>query len=498
MSKRLLFYLLMLPTVAYGAVNRFDLLKGNRLDVDNIRIDGNTVSTTNTNGNILLVPNGTGVTDITRPSFSGSVGLGVSASRALATDSFGNLAASVTTAAELAQSSGVTSALCGISQSCTLTNKTLSSPNLTGSINIGTTTAGIVTGSAGGVIGIATTIPIANGGTSNGSLSASLGTVYYGDGTKIVGLAPGTSGYVLQTNGAGGAPTWVAQTGGSGSITAPPSMVEYTSGSGTYNSHYTFVVSSCTMSAGATYTHNAVTYTTVIGASSSNRVVLSGSSAPLSSGILTKSSGTGDSSCAFSSVLTALYLRIRMVGGGGGGGGSGTAAGPSNASSGGNSSFGSSFLTANGGAGGDINFNTGGAGGGASYSSPAVGISVSGGSGGGGGAATTGISSYGGVGGSSAFGGAGYGTGGTAGAVAGGAAATGSGSGGGGASKSGAGGFSGSGGGAGGYVDVIVYTPSATYSYSVGAGGAGGNAGPGGAAGGSGAAGKILVEAHYQ
>lgn len=51
-------------------------------------------------------------------------------------------------------------------------------------------------------------IPIADGGTNNGSLSVSQGTVYYGDGSKVVGLAPSTSGYVLKTNGAGADPSW--------------------------------------------------------------------------------------------------------------------------------------------------------------------------------------------------------------------------------------------------------------------------------------------------
>jgi hypothetical protein len=35
-----------------------------QLDVDNIRVDGNTISSTNTNGNIVLDPNGTGVIDV--------------------------------------------------------------------------------------------------------------------------------------------------------------------------------------------------------------------------------------------------------------------------------------------------------------------------------------------------------------------------------------------------------------------------------------------------
>lgn len=37
------------------------------------------------------------------------------------------------------------------------------------------------------------TLPIANGGTNNGSLSVTAGTLYYGDGTKLIGLAPGTT-----------------------------------------------------------------------------------------------------------------------------------------------------------------------------------------------------------------------------------------------------------------------------------------------------------------
>lgn len=52
-------------------------------------------------------------------------------------------------------------------------------------------------------------LPIANGGTNNASLSVSAGSVYYGDGTKLVALAPGTSGYLLQSNGTS-APSWVA------------------------------------------------------------------------------------------------------------------------------------------------------------------------------------------------------------------------------------------------------------------------------------------------
>lgn len=52
-------------------------------------------------------------------------------------------------------------------------------------------------------------------------------------------------------------------------------------------------------------------------------------------------------------------------------------------------------------------------------------------------------------------------------------------------------------GGAGAYVEHIIGSPAATYTFSVGTGGAGGTAGTSGAAGGSGAAGQIIVEEHY-
>jgi hypothetical protein len=51
------------------------------------------------------------------------------------------------------------------------------------------------------------TLPIANGGTNNASLVVTQGTVYYGDGSKLLGLAPGTPGQVLQSQGSA-APQW--------------------------------------------------------------------------------------------------------------------------------------------------------------------------------------------------------------------------------------------------------------------------------------------------
>ncbi|MBY0545804.1 MAG: hypothetical protein K2W95_00795 [Candidatus Obscuribacterales bacterium] len=46
-----------------------------------------------------------------------------------------------------------------------------------------------------------TALGISSGGTNNGSLSVTAGTVYYGDGSKLIGLAPGTDDQYLRMNG---------------------------------------------------------------------------------------------------------------------------------------------------------------------------------------------------------------------------------------------------------------------------------------------------------
>lgn len=189
------------------------------------------------------------------------------------------------------------------------------------------------------------------------------------------------------------------------------------------------------------------------------------------------------------------YIRVRMVGGGGGGSGSGSA-GTVTGGTGGNSTFGTSLLTANGGTGGGQQ--TAGSGGSTTMNSPAIGINMTGSAG----VCGTGIataagnwSGVGGAGGTSPFGGAGAAGGYAAGGSAG---ATNSGSGGGGASTATNSGIGGGGGGSGGYIDAIIYSPSATYSYAVGGAGTAGSAGTGGSAGGAGAAGIIVVEEYYE
>lgn len=205
--------------------------------------------------------------------------------------------------------------------------------------------------------------------------------------------------------------------------------------------------------------------------------------------VYTSSSGT------YTTPSGARWLHIRMVGGGGGGAGSGTAG--AGGGTGGTTTFGSSVLTCNGGTGGTNN--GGGGTGGSATITVGSGLAVSGGNGGG--APAGAANNYaGGMGGSSALGGNGSSGGGD---NAGkpntqpqaGRANTGGGGGGAAFSSS----FTAGGGAAGGYIDAIITSPSASYSYAVGAGASGG-AGSGGsnfANGAAGGSGVIYITAYF-
>lgn len=204
-------------------------------------------------------------------------------------------------------------------------------------------------------------------------------------------------------------------------------------------------------------------------------------------------SGTG----TYTTPAGVQYIRVLMVGGGGGGGGSGSNGGsiPSG-SAGGNSTFGTTLLVANGGAGGPGGGDSlgGGAGGTASLGTGPIGTALSGGNGGASpsNAPITAGGSCGGDGGVNPLGGS------SPGAIAATAQVPVANTGAGGA---GAGGgttsYGGLGGGAGGYVNAIIGSPSATYSYAVGAAGAAGSAGTSGNAGTAGAVGYIEVTEYY-
>ena len=190
---------------------------------------------------------------------------------------------------------------------------------------------------------------------------------------------------------------------------------------------------------------------------------------------------TSGTAATYTTPANCRQLRIRMVGGGGGGGGT---FGGSDATAGGDTSFNS--IVAKGGARGNGDSTigalggTGGAGS-ASYRAPG---------GAGSPPSLTSTSVCGGNGGNSAFGAGALGGGGAGnGAAAG--ANTGAGGGAGGNTSQTA---AGAGGGAGEYVEIIVNSPAATYTYTVGAGGTGGSGGTNGGAGGSGV---IIVDEIY-
>lgn len=104
-------------SVAAYAVVKTDVLKAG-----NIQLSGNTVSTTNTNGNLTIDLNGTGKT----------IFADLTASRVPYLDSSKQLTSSIITNTELEQLSGVGSLVCGKSDTCTLANHTLTSPIISG------------------------------------------------------------------------------------------------------------------------------------------------------------------------------------------------------------------------------------------------------------------------------------------------------------------------------------------------------------------------------
>ena len=78
-----------------------------------------------------------------------------------------------------------------------------------------------------------TALPIANGGTNNSGLAVTAGGVVYTDGSKLVNVGAGTTGYYLQSNGAS-APSWTAVSVG------PTSQQQSISSGGTINSNTSY------------------------------------------------------------------------------------------------------------------------------------------------------------------------------------------------------------------------------------------------------------------
>lgn len=92
-----------------------------QLIVDNLTLDGSTLSSNNTNGDIILNPDGSGGVQL--PDQTASRAIYLDANQEIVSD------ANVSNT-ELGFLDGVLSTLCGITDTCTMTNKTLTSPTI--------------------------------------------------------------------------------------------------------------------------------------------------------------------------------------------------------------------------------------------------------------------------------------------------------------------------------------------------------------------------------
>lgn len=350
--------------------------------------------------------------------------------------------------------------------------------------------------------GVTGVLPIANGGTNNGSLGVTAGGVVYANGTQLAETAVGTSGQFLGSNGSS-PPAFTSF--------RVPTQQRITSSTSFVNNSWIFIIStSTTCAVGDTYTNNGNTFTVTYALSAQSGEVFFATSpgSPTGSGTLTRATGSGTTSITFTATVggymeyitptspVPLYLSVKMVGVGGGGAGSGSAGGTG--ATGSTTLFGVGLLQANGGVGGVNNSALGGIGGTATITSPAFG-SVWQGGGGSGGSTQAGTNYViGGAGGNGIFGGGGAAAG-SSNTNPGGAGVSNTGGGGGGGNGTTAGVFAGAGGGAGGGIAAIIPTPGLKYPCIVfNPFTGGGTAGTGGNSGGAGASSYIEITEHYQ
>lgn len=203
-------------------------------------------------------------------------------------------------------------------------------------LQTGTTTLGTIAGSIDG--GSATSFEIPNGAApttsvfgqiaaDNNAWAASRGALQIYDGTAntyaVGALASDTpSSGQVPTWQTGGTITWETPSSSTATLIGP--IVQTFTASATYNRTYVFIITEPTTPplTNATYTNNGVTFTVARDYIAASGVLYArGNNVPASSGVLTKTGGTGDASVTFSSYRAPLYALAECVGPGGGGGG---------------------------------------------------------------------------------------------------------------------------------------------------------------------------------
>lgn len=167
------------------------------LRVDNLKLDGNVVSSTNTNGNIEVTPNGTGTVIISKVAISaGAIDATTIGTTTAAAGTFTTLTSTGNTTIGDASGDTLTvNATPTMAVSPILSDLTASKPVFTDASKKLTSSGTLLTD---------------QGGTGLASYTAG-DLVYYASGTALTKLAVGTNNYVLTSSGS--APQWTANTG---------------------------------------------------------------------------------------------------------------------------------------------------------------------------------------------------------------------------------------------------------------------------------------------
>lgn len=167
------------------------------LRVDNLKLDGNTLSSTNTNGNIEVTPNGTGTVILSKVDINaGDIDATIIGATTAAAGTFTSLTSTGnTTVGDTSGDALTVNATPTFAVSPILSDLTASKPVFTDASKKLTTTGTLLTD---------------QGGTGLSSYTAG-DIIYWASGTAFTKLGIGTSNYVLTSSGT--APQWTANTG---------------------------------------------------------------------------------------------------------------------------------------------------------------------------------------------------------------------------------------------------------------------------------------------